>query len=137
VIKLQLHPDRRMLGQFAWIAPFGFALFALMFHRFGLPATGAWIVAAVGPVVLGCHLAGVPAVPLLVFRALVLLTFPIGLVLFPLLIGLIYYGLFTPMGLIMRLLGRDVLGRKPDPSVATYWRDRGEPREASSYFKLY
>ena len=56
---------------------------------------------------------------------------------FPLLIGLIYYGVFTPMGLVMRMTGRDVLGKKLDPSLPSYWHERGAPRPASSYFKLY
>ena len=40
------------------------------------------------------------------------------------LLGLIFYLLFTPIGLIMRVLQRDVLQRKIDPNVDTYWVDR-------------
>ncbi len=137
MIKLQLHPDQKMLAQFAWVAPFGFLAFAWLFSRLGLGDTVFWVTLAFGPVTLASHLAGLRIVPLLVFRALVLLTFPIGLVVLPLVIGLVYYGVFTPMGLFFRLLGRDVLGRKLNRGATSYWRDRGTPRPASSYFKLY
>lgn len=137
MIKLQLQPDQKMLSQFAWVAPIGFLAFAWLFSRFGLGDTAFWVTLSLGPITLVSHLAGLRVVPLTMFRALVLLTFPIGLVVLPLLIGAIYYGVFTPMGLVFRLIGRDVMGRKFDRGTATYWRDRGAPRAASSYFKLY
>ena len=137
MIKLQLHPDRKMLAQFAWVAPVGFVLFALLFRQFGLPGIGVWIVAAIGPVVLLSHLLGVHAVTRAVFRALMLLTAPLGFVLFSVLIGLIYYVLFTAMGWLFRLLGRDVMGKSFDPQLPTYWRERRVERPAASYFKLY
>lgn len=137
MIKLQLQPDPKMLAQFAWVAPIGFLAFAWLFSRFGLGDTVFWATLSLGPVTLLSHLVGLRVVPLSVFRALVLLTFPIGLVVLPLVIGTIYYGVFTPMGLVFRLLGRDALGRKFDRNSASYWRDRGTPRPASSYFKLY
>jgi hypothetical protein len=137
MIKLQLQPDQKMLAQFAWVAPFGFLAFAWLFSRLGFGDTVFWATLSLGPVTLLTHLVGLRVVPLYVFRALVLLTFPIGLVVLPLVIGTVYYGVFTPMGLVFRLLGRDVMGRKFDRSVDSYWRDRGTPRPASSYFKLY
>jgi hypothetical protein len=138
MIKLQLHPEPRILRQFAWVSLAAFPLIAWLFNlQFGLPPGWAWPIAGIGPLVLATELAGLHAVPRFVFRFLVLLTFPIGLVLFPLLIGLIFYGLFTPMGWFFRLIGRDVMHLRPDPAVRSYWHDRGPPRPASSYFKLY
>lgn len=137
MIKLQLQPDQKMLAQFAWVAPIGFLAFAWLFSRFGLGDTVFWVTLSFGPVTLLSHVVGLRAVPLAVFRALVLLTFPIGLVVLPIVLGIVYYGVFTPMGLAFRLIGRDVMGRKFDRGAASYWRDRGTPRAASSYFKLY
>jgi len=39
----------------------------------------------------------------------------------PLLLGLLFYGVFTPLGLIMRLWGRDLMKRKFEPQALTYW----------------
>jgi hypothetical protein len=102
-----------------------------------MPATGVWIVAAIGPAVLLLHLCGLHVGTRAVFRALILVTAPIGFVMFPLLIGLIYYGVFTPMGWLFRLLGRDAMGRSFDPQARSYWHERTSTRPASSYFKLY
>lgn len=137
MIKLQLNPDAKMLAQFAWVAPLGFLAFAWLFSRLGASDPVVYGVAALGPVVLLAHLLGVSPLVKAVFRLLVLVTFPIGLVVMPLVVGVLYYGVFTPMGLLFRVFGRDVMGRKLDKSAASYWHDRGAPRPAASYFKLY
>ncbi|GDY01799.1 hypothetical protein LBMAG49_11280 [Planctomycetota bacterium] len=138
MIKLQLAPDARMLRQFGWAALVAFPLIALVFRwRFGLPDNWAYGIGAMGPIVCLTELAGVHAVARQVFRALVLLTFPIGFLLFPVLIGAIYYCVFTPFGWTMRLFGRDVMNRRPDPKLSSYWHVRGAPRPKSSYLKLY
>jgi hypothetical protein len=45
-------------------------------------------------------------------------------------LGVIFYGLFTPMGVIMRWAGRDQLRLKHDPQAETYRIDR-QPRPSS------
>ena len=35
-------------------------------------------------------------------------------------LGLVYYGLVTPMGVMMRLLGRDPMRRRFEPAANTY-----------------
>lgn len=42
----------------------------------------------------------------------------------PVIMAILFYGVFTPMGLIMKLFGKDVLGVKRDSAVPTYWIDR-------------
>ena len=81
--------------------------------------------------------AGLHAITRLVFRMLVIASFPIGLVVFTVIIGLVYYGVFTPMALAFRLVGRDALNRRPDRGAKSYWFKRPSARPARSYFKLY
>ena len=38
-----------------------------------------------------------------------------------LILTLTYYVLVTPLGLLVRLLGKDLLGRRPDPEIESYW----------------
>jgi len=45
----------------------------------------------------------------------------------PVVLGLIYFGLFTPVAWGMRLRGRDALSRKFDTGARTYWVDREPP----------
>ena len=83
------------------------------------------------------QLVGLRVVPLTAYRVLMIATWPIGFVVLPLLIALIFYGVFTPMGLMFRWLGRDAMGRRIDRNAKSYWVDRGAPRSADSYLKLY
>lgn len=45
----------------------------------------------------------------------------------PVILGIIFFGVFTPMALVMRLAGRDVLYRKFDKTCASYWTKREPP----------
>ena len=45
----------------------------------------------------------------------------------PLVMGLLFYLVVTPTGLIMRALGKDLLRLKRDPDAASYWIERTPP----------
>jgi len=49
------------------------------------------------------------------------------LVMTPVLLALVYYGCFVPMGLALRVLGKDPLRRKTGSMVASYWIKRRPP----------
>ena len=42
----------------------------------------------------------------------------------PVIMALLFYGVFTPMGLVMKLFGQDLLSLKRDASATSYWIDR-------------
>jgi hypothetical protein len=48
----------------------------------------------------------------------------------PIVMGIIFYGVFTPMGVVMRWAGRDALRLRRDPRAATYWIERHPPGPA-------
>lgn len=141
MIKIDLHPNAAVVRQFAWIAVPGMAV--LGFVALKLSVGFAWD----HPVFLGClalgiaqlalHGLGAPQLSRWLFVALTLLFAPVGIVVSNVLVGVIYFFVITPFGLAFRLVGRDVLGRRPDPSAASYWHVRPGARKAGSYFKLY
>lgn len=45
----------------------------------------------------------------------------------PLVLGLMFYGVFTPIAWGMRLAGRDAMQRRFEPQATTYWQDREPP----------
>lgn len=45
----------------------------------------------------------------------------------PIALGLLYYLAFTPIGLLMRMTGKDPLRLKKDPGATTYWQSREPP----------
>jgi hypothetical protein len=51
-------------------------------------------------------------------------------------LGVVFYGLLTPIGLAMRLLGKDPLGRRFDPKAETY-RVTRQPRSGSHMTRQY
>lgn len=51
-------------------------------------------------------------------------------------LGIIYYGLLTPMGLIMRLAGKDAMRRQYDDTVNTY-RVLGRARPGSHMLRQF
>jgi hypothetical protein len=59
-----------------------------------------------------------------VYRAWMAVTLAMGFVVSHVLLALVFFGLVTPIGLVMRLFGHDPLGRTPAPPGGTYWKDR-------------
>ncbi|RPJ40592.1 MAG: hypothetical protein EHM19_13445 [Candidatus Latescibacterota bacterium] len=55
-----------------------------------------------------------------------------------LILTLIFYLVFTPIGLVLRLLGKDLLNRRIDPNAPTYWIEKPkEPSDPARYEKQY
>ncbi len=53
----------------------------------------------------------------------------------PVVLGIMFFGVITPMGLLMRLLGKDLLRLRADPDAKSYWVDRKPPGPARDSFK--
>src|SRR5204863_7614358 len=51
--------------------------------------------------------------------------------------AVVYYGVFTPVGLLFRLIGRDVLRRQFDRDAETYWKPVDAPPDARRYFRQF
>jgi hypothetical protein len=51
----------------------------------------------------------------------------------PVVLGAIFFGVFTPAGIVMRLVGRDAMARRFDPAAKSYWvkRDPAGPADDS------
>jgi hypothetical protein len=55
-----------------------------------------------------------------VYRGWMRLARVLNRVMTPLILAVLFYGLFTPVALVMKLIGRDPLRRKLDPAADTY-----------------
>ena len=51
----------------------------------------------------------------------------LGKIVTPIVMSLVFFLTVLPTGIIMRLLGRDLLNRKMDRSAPTYWVKREDP----------
>ena len=50
----------------------------------------------------------------------------LGSIVSPIVMGVVYFGVVTPIGLIMKLFGKDVLNLKLDKNKPTYWLKKDE-----------
>ena len=56
----------------------------------------------------------------------------LGMIVSPIVLGFIFFGLFTPIAMLMRLSGRDEL-RLKYAQKASHWIPRGEPIKSGSF----
>ena len=135
LVRLNTNPSRRDLRVFsalwfAFFAAWGAVAWKKGAHR---AAVTLWVVAALG----GAAGLAAPIAMRWVYLASVYLTFPLGVVSSYVILGVVYYLVLTPIGLIMRTLGHDSLARRFEPDRKTYWRPRSETKPASTYFRQH
>lgn len=53
----------------------------------------------------------------------------------PVALGIVFYGVFAPVGLAMRIAGRDAMRRRFEPAARTYWVERDPPGPAAGSFR--
>jgi hypothetical protein len=58
-----------------------------------------------------------------------------GRVVSPVVLGIIFFGVFTPVGLAMRLFGRDAMARQFDRRLNSYWVNREPPGPAEDSYR--
>lgn len=63
--------------------------------------------------------------------------FPIGWTVSRVLLALVFYGLFTPLGLLFRLMGRDRVQRGYRSDRETYWTSKTQPTEMRHYLRQF
>ncbi len=138
-------PDDQKLRTFGWTGLVGFSVLgasiwwreAFLFVELGDASTGLGIASVAAGLLcaLGAWLR--PGALRLVYVGLVAATLPIGFVSSHLLIAVIYLGLVTPIGLAMRLLGRDPLKLRLDREADTYWEPRESHDDKSRYLRQF
>ena len=64
-------------------------------------------------------------------------TFPIGWTISHLLMAVIYYGVLTPIGLVLRLCGKDPVEKEIDSGRSSYWVEHPTKTDASRYFRQF
>jgi hypothetical protein len=130
------HPDERMLRHFAilWVIFFGGLAAWNQFysHRETLAMALAVLSVTVGPIGLVWPRAIRP-----VFLVWMILAYPIGWTVSRLVLGVLFYGLFTPIGVVFRLIGRDELGLKKQPAAASYWQQKRPADDKAQYLRQF
>ena len=145
MIELNLDPDERMLRQFGWIALVGFCTLAFVAWReilifsFGLGSARPAVAIALAGLGVLASLFSVawPRGNRPLFVVLSLASFPIGFVVSHVVLGLIFYGVISPVGLAFRVVGRDALSRSLESNRDSYWQDHERTASKDRYFQQY
>ena len=136
VIEINRDPSPKTLLWFgALLALFCGLVGALLTWRFDLHRA-ATIVWSVG---LGLAIVyyAIPPLRRPLYLGWIYAFFPLGWLLSHLLLGVIYYLILTPIGLVMRLFGRDTLRRRLDPDAESYWIEYGARKDPKRYFRQF
>ncbi len=126
-------PSRTQLRQFAglWLAFFaGFAAWRAWNGRMGaVTLTLAGLALVFGP-------AGLvrPELMRWVYSGWMIAVFPIGWTVSRIILTVLYFGVFTPVALVFRLVGRDAL-RLRRSEAETHWVERPPVADAKEYLR--
>jgi hypothetical protein len=130
------NPPQRQLRQFAglWLLFFGglgcwqelvrdntVAALLLAILALTVGPLGLWKPQAVRPIFVGW----------------MILAFPIGWVVSHVVLAFIFYAVFTPVGLLFRLIGRDALQLRRRPELESYWLPKPAAADVRDYFRQF
>ena len=135
MIEINRHPSRRdqlVLGT-------GFAVVCGVIGalRWLAAASGAAYTWWIGGVALMALLIAAPRFGRSFYVGWMYATYPIAWTVSHLILGVAYYLVATPIGLAMRLFGRDPLRREFDKSAQSYWIARRPNRDDARYFRQF
>ena len=141
LVEINRHPNDRQLKQFATATVFFLPWIGWLAS--GKPRTVAaanlTLLSGLFAVGLAVALVGLikPKVLQPVFIGMSLVTLPIGLMAGEAVLLVIFYGVFTPIGLLFRLIGRDALQRRSDHGAKSYWQPKRQPDNAARYYRQF
>ncbi|MBN1846309.1 MAG: hypothetical protein JW810_11540 [Sedimentisphaerales bacterium] len=130
-------PDREELRRFGVTSLAMLVLIALVFAAGGrVSARTGLVLCAAGLVLFGLSRLSTRLIRP-IYLLMVLAALPIGWVVTHLVMAVFYYLVITPIGLLFRLGGRDVLRRRYDPGATSYWLDHKAPDSPKRYFNQF
>jgi hypothetical protein len=136
MIEIPKEPKKRDLAVFgALMGPF-FALIGWSLYRHVESHVPAYAVWGGGGLLWLVYLAW-PAARKAIFVGWLYAVFPIGWTISHAIVVTFYYLVLTPVGLVLRLVGRDPMERGDKYRRDSYWTVRPRPDDTGRYFRQY
>jgi hypothetical protein len=133
-MRLEKSPSRSELRWFGALVLGVFAVLgALVGWRFDAPGAGR-ILLGMGLGFAALYQA-LPALRVPLWMAWMALFAPVGWLVSHALLAVIYFGLLTPMALVMRLFGRDRLALRAGRGAASSWSEHDPGGDVARYFR--
>lgn len=126
-----------------WVTQRRGVLLPALFLAAGAPAAAGIATQAMAPLVAlaGLTLSVValasPRFAAAVHRIWMDAALPVGWSISRVLLAAVWYGVVTPIGIGMRLLGRDPIDRRIDLEADSYWIERQGPQGVDRYFRQF
>ena len=137
VIEINWKPTRSELRIFGFGLTLFCAIIAFLLFQNGGPSS--WIEGLLLTVAVLSALASAMAPEWLraVYCGFMVLAFPIGWVMSHVIFAIVFYLVFTPIGLLFRISGRDLLKRRFDREAETYWEPHKPKDSPEDYFRQF
>lgn len=137
LLQINRNPSPKDLRWFGalWFPAFWLLLATMVWWKSGALGVPA-ILATIG-VALGVMACVAPGFGRRLWIGWMTLFFPIGFVVSHVLLACVYYLVFTPTGLLLRLVGRDAMRRRFDRSAPTYWEESHREVPAERVFRQF
>ena len=137
LIEIDWDPKSKQLQNFGKIALAASVVISLLLYLFkGVAIQWSLIIFAVGCIIFIISMISIKLTKM-IYLGMILLTMPIGWVISFILMAAFYFLLLAPLGFIFRLMGRDPLCRKFDPTAKSYWLSRQTPKGLEQYFHQF
>lgn len=135
-IEINKNPPRAQLASFGRLwAPAFAMMFSAMFWNAAV-YSGCVISLAIGMLI--ALVAWVNPLWLKpVFVTLMIVTFPLGMLIGFVLMVCVYYLCIVPIGLLLRVFGKDPLAKRWDSEASSYWIERSDMAPLEQYFKQF
>ncbi len=137
MIEIHKNPSRGELRFFAALVfpAFWGVVSLLLLFRADKPQAALTIAA----IAIAISIAGLisPVFMRWVYLGMIYATYPIGFVVSHILLAIVYYLIITPIGLAMRLAGKDPMNRTFEEDRSTYWLDKEGKADVDSYFRQH
>ncbi len=136
MIQINKNPSKKELAWFGLLCLGFFGLVGLsVLHKTHAlhPALVVWSVAAAGVAIYYA----MPPLRRPVYLGWMYAAYPIGWAVSNLLLTVVFFGVFTPIGLLMRLMLRDPLAQKFERSASTYWSPHDPGTDPDRYFRQF
>ncbi|MEW5977283.1 MAG: SxtJ family membrane protein [Acidobacteriota bacterium] len=137
MIEINRNPSLSELRQFGllWLPLFFIVAAGLFWFRWQAPLPA--LIASGAAVLSWAVTAAAPQRMRPVYVGWMRAAYPVGWLIAHLLLSVIYFVILTPIGLVMRLSGRDALQRRFDRGAASYWTPRPTQATMKSYFRQF
>jgi hypothetical protein len=144
LIEINWNPSPKMLRDFGLIGLIACPILGGIFYW--LPHIFSWFAhisngACLAIAVFGIFLFAASRSSLVltrwIFIGLTIFGAPIGFVVGIVVLGIVFFGLLTPVGLAFRLAGRDPLRLRRDPNRTSHWQPHTQIHDLKRYFRPF